>query len=121
VYFPLFLRKERGKLNLIKNKITQTNLELDFTARDNKNSLLAAFNDLLLFEKLVKTQVSLVDNLQQLYDAEMLKFSNGETTLFVINMRETNLINGQIKLAELKAKYAVSKANIKWIAGLRSW
>jgi outer membrane protein TolC len=121
VYFPLFLRKERGKLNLIKNKITQTNLELDFTARDNKNSLLAAFNDLLLFEKLVKTQISLVDNLQQLYNAEMLKFSNGETTLFVINMRETNLINGQIKLAELKAKYAVSKANIKWIAGLRSW
>jgi outer membrane protein TolC len=121
VYFPLLLRKERGKLNLIKNKITQTNLELDYTIRDNKNNLLVAFNDLLLYEKLVKTQVSLVNNLQQLYDAELLRFSNGESTLFVINLRETNLISGQIKLAELKAKYAVAKANIKWIAGLRRW
>lgn len=121
VYFPLFLRKERGKLNLIKNKITQTNLELDYTVRDNKNNLMVAYNDLLLYDKLVKTQVTVVDNLQQLYDAEQLKFSNGESTLFLINMRETNLLNGQIKLAELKAKYAVSKANIKWLAGLRKW
>ncbi len=121
VYFPLFLRKERGKLNLIKNKISQTNFDLTFTIRDNRNTLIVAFNDLLLFEKLLKTQRSVVDNLQQLYDAEQLRFSNGESTLFIINMRETNLINGQIKLVELKAKYALAKANIKWMAGLRSW
>lgn len=121
VYFPLFLRKERGKLNLIKNKISQTNFELDFTIRENRNSLIVAFNDLLLFEKLLKTQLSIVDNLQRLYDAEQLRFSNGESTLFIINTRETNLITGQIKLAELKAKYALAKANIKWSAGLRNW
>lgn len=121
VYFPLFLRKERGKLNLIKNKIAQTNFELDYTIRDNRNNLIVAFNNLLLYEKLLIAQESVVINLQQLFDAEQLRFSNGESTLFLINTRESNLINGQIKLAELKAKYALAKATIKWQAGLRNW
>lgn len=121
VYMPLFLRKERGKLNLIKNKIAQTNYELNFTIRENKVNLLSAYNDLLMYDRLIKTQISVVDNLQQLYDAEQLKFTNGESTLFIINNRETTLVNAQLKLAELKAKYAVTKATIKWLAGLQNW
>lgn len=121
IYMPLFLRKERGKYNLIKNKINQTSFEREFTIRENKNNLLVAYNDFLMFKKLVQSQVLVVKNLQELYDAEQLKFTNGESTLFLINTRETNLINGQIKLAELKAKYAVAKANIKFAAGLAKW
>ena len=59
VYIPIFLRKERGKFNAIKNKIAQTSLERDFTIRDNKNNLIIAYNELLLFEKLLKSPVTI--------------------------------------------------------------
>ena len=114
---PLFLRKERGKLQLTKAKINQTNFEKVFTSRQVINEINKYFNELLNTEKLIETQKKLVKNYIILRDGELEKFNNGESSLFLVNSRETNLIETQIKLAEMEAKYEKAKAGLYWAAG----
>ena len=42
---------------------------------------------------------------QLLFDAEKLKFENGESSLFLVNSRENKIIEAQIKLLEAQVKY----------------
>ncbi|SKB43054.1 hypothetical protein [Dyadobacter psychrophilus] len=44
-------------------------------------------------------------NYQQLVKAEKMRFSNGESSLFLINSRENKALEARQKLIDLKAKY----------------
>ena len=116
--YPLFLRNERGKFQLTKLKIQETNYELQQTNREIENSIRAAGNDWLALEKQIVFQQSLVRNSESLRMGEQTRFENGESSIFLINTREVTLINNQVKLYELKAKYAKSKVMLQWAAGL---
>jgi len=48
----------------------------------------------------------------------LLKFSNGESSLFVVNSRENKVLEMQQKLTELKAKLYKSKCAIDWVSGV---
>ncbi len=50
-------------------------------------------------------------------DGEQKLFENGESSLFLINTREMNLLNNQIKLYELKTKQAKTHLTLQWAAG----
>lgn len=117
INMPLFFRKERGKLLLTKAKIKQTNFERAYTARQIQNEILKYYNELVNTEMLIETQRSLVTNYVKLRDGELEKFNNGESSLFLVNSRESNLIETQVKLAEMEAKYEKSKAGLYWAAG----
>ncbi len=117
ISMPLFLRKERGKLLLTKAKIKQTNFERSYTARQIQNEIFKYYNELVNTEKLIDTQKNLVNNYVRLRDGELEKFNNGESSLFLVNSRETNLIDTQVKLAEMEAKYEKAKAGLYWAAG----
>ena len=45
-------------------------------------------------------------------NAEERKFSFGESSLFLINSREKNLIDSQLKAIELQNKYLKAKAKL---------
>jgi outer membrane protein TolC len=117
ISLPLFYRKEIGKLQLTKSKIKQTQFEKNFTARTIKNEINKFYNELTNTEKLIEIQKVLVRNYVLLRNGELEKFNNGESTLFLVNNRETNLIDTQIKLAELESKYEKAKAGMYWAAG----
>ncbi len=117
VSIPVFLRKERGKLQLTKAKISQTNFERSYTGRQIQNEISKYYNELINTEKLIETQRNLVKNYVILRDGELEKFNNGESSLFLVNSRESNLIDTQIKLAEMEAKYEKAKAGLYWAAG----
>ncbi|MGQ3015574.1 MAG: TolC family protein, partial [Flavobacteriales bacterium] len=52
---------------------------------------------------------STVNNYQRLLDAENRKFGIGESSLFLLNSRESKLIESQQKLIELTNKNALAR------------
>jgi outer membrane protein TolC len=115
--FPIFLRNERGKLQLTTLKITETNLGLQQSGREIVNNVQAAYNDLVALNEQVDLQEEMVGNSQTMRDGEQELFNNGESSLFMINSREMSLINNQLKLYEFKAKYAKARITLQWAAG----
>jgi outer membrane protein TolC len=121
VGMPLFLRKERGKLQTVKTKISLQELEMIDTRRNVGVEVNTRYNELKNLEVQLKRQNELVIALQTLLSGEIIKFQNGESSLFVVNMRETNLINAGVKLAEFESKFAKSIAYLFWASGIKNW
>ena len=121
VGMPLFLRKERGKLQVVKTKISLQELEMIETRRSVGVEVNTRYNELKNLEVQLKRQNEVVIALQTLLSGEIIKFQNGESSLFVVNMRETNLINAGIKLAEFESKFAKSIAYLFWASGIKNW
>lgn len=115
--YPLFLRTERGKLQLTKLKLTDNALALQQTIREVETTLQTTYNELNLLETQVKTQEQLAQQAETLRNGEQIRFENGESSLFLINTREMNLVNYRLKLWELKIKYAKAHATLYWAAG----
>ncbi|MFD2932931.1 TolC family protein [Spirosoma flavum] len=115
--FPLFLRAERGKLRQIQFQNQQTGLERQQTGRDISNEVQRSWNELVTFEKQISTQQQIVANQQTLVQAEVNKFQLGESSLFLVNSRETKLIDLQVKLEELRAKHQKALASLWYAAG----
>ncbi len=118
-YSPLFLRKERGKLMATNYKLKQLAFETQFTQREVNNAILISYNELQNLEKLIGLQETLVKNSELLRNAEEIRFNSGESSLFLVNQRERNLIETQTKMVELKAKYAKAKITLQWNTGIR--
>ena len=119
--FPLFLRKERGKLKQVQVKAQQTVLEQTQVNRDIQNGVQAAYNDMRALERQISIQQQSVKNQQTLLRAEQQKFDLGESSLFLVNTRETKLIDMRIKLEELRTKYQKSVAELYYSAGTKTF
>jgi outer membrane protein len=115
--FPLFLRKERGKLREVQVKNQQVQLEQQQTGRDITNIVQSAYNQLQTLSQQVATQLQTIQNQQLLLRAEQQKFELGESSLFLVNARETKLIDLQVKGEELKTKYQKAIAELYFVAG----
>ncbi|MBT8296915.1 MAG: TolC family protein, partial [Maribacter sp.] len=110
--FPLFLRKERGDLKLAKFKLNDAQFDRDNTEIALKNKIIALYRELDSFE----TQNVLIDdivlNYNLLLSAEERKFSFGESSLFLINSRESKLIDAELKQIEVLNKFYTAKAKL---------
>ena len=115
---PLFLREERGKLGLTRLKIQQTTFDQQQTTRDILTEINTSWNELNNFREQVVIQQEQTSNAALMLDAELFRFNNGESSIFLVNTRENALVNARIKLAELQAKYEKSKAMMLWSAGV---
>ncbi|MEM8999370.1 MAG: TolC family protein [Bacteroidota bacterium] len=108
--FPLFLRKERGDLKLAKFKLRDTEFERDNAELEIQNKVVAIYNELDSFI----IQNELIDNIVTDYGtlltAEERKFSFGESSLFLINSRESKLIDARLKQNEVQNKFFRTKA-----------
>ncbi len=119
--FPLFLRKERGKLQQTRIKQTQNQLEISQTQREILTQIQTTFNELKTLEEQMKVQQIMVQNYQILRDGEYRRFLNGESSLFLINTQESKLIEAQIKFEAQKSKYGKARAMIIWVSGGQTW
>ena len=114
---PLFLRKERGKLREVQLKGRQVVLERQQVSRDIRNAVQSAYNELRTLWSLVAVQKQTIQNQQALLRAEQQKFELGESSLFLVNARETKLIDLRVKGEELKIKYQKAVAELFFVAG----
>lgn len=117
---PLLLRKERGKLEQVRIKQLQNELDKRQLSREIITSVNQNFNELTTFKNLLKIQLAALENQDMLVKAEQEKFRIGESNLFLINSRESKLIEMKIKVEEIKSKYQKSLAQLIYSAGLSS-
>jgi len=102
---PLFLRKERGDLRLAKIKLRDAQYELDNAEIEVRNKVLAIYNELDSFERQNVLIDDIVNNYNALLTAEERKFIFGESSLFLINSRESKLIDAVLKQNEVQYKF----------------
>jgi outer membrane protein TolC len=104
---------KKAKLKIEENKINQA--QKAFVINQKINSYYNDYNNL-------KTQISLQSsmllNFQKLLTAEETLFVNGESSLFLINSRESKVLETERKLVELKTKYFKTIYALQWSAGL---
>lgn len=118
VSFPLFLRKERGKLKLTQFKLDQVNFDQANTQLNLKNKVLAVTNTLTSLEEQQNLIKDIVINYRALVNAEERKFNLGESSLFLVNSREKNLIEAQLKETELQTKRLIAAATFRNVLGI---
>ncbi|TDO21323.1 TolC family protein [Pedobacter duraquae] len=119
--FPLFLRSERGKLREVKIKQQELNYDLQQFGREIKNNITASYNDLSAYSAQLNVQIKSIENQQLLVNGENQKFSLGESTLFLINSRESKLIDMKIKQESMIAGYQKTLAELYYKAGTRQF
>jgi len=109
---PLFLRKERGDLRLAKIKLKDAAFEMDNAQVEIRNKVYAIYNELDSFEIQNVLISNIVGSYQTMLSAEERKFSFGESSLFLINSRESKLIDAVLKLNLVQNKFFAAKAKL---------
>jgi outer membrane protein TolC len=114
---PLFLRQGRGEWKAAKLKVQNMNLEIQETELEIENKIRYHYNELTNLQQQSGYLQNAYSNYTQLFKAEELKFSLGETTLFLLNTRQNQLLSSRQKLLEVKAKFFLAQASLQWAAG----
>lgn len=109
---PLFLRKERGDLRLAKIKLLDAEFEFDNAQIEIRNKVFAIYNELESFQSQNVLIEDIVSNTRALLSAEERKFSFGESSLFLINARESSLIDAVLKQNLVQNKFYSAKAKL---------
>jgi outer membrane protein TolC len=112
VNFPLFLRKERGDLKLAKAKVQSAEFEIAATRVSLRNKIDAISQEMESYLLQNAMTENMVRDYETLLRAEERKFFLGESFLFLINSRESKLIEARLKANETENKYFNSKARL---------
>ena len=110
--YPIFLRKERGGLKLTKYKIQETtnSLNLERLQLQNKiNAQKEVINSLFKQRSLAN---ELVKNYSTMLTSEERLFTFGESSLFLINSRESSLITAQLNAIALNNEFYISNSEL---------
>jgi len=116
--FPLFLRKERGVLNLAKLKLQDSQLDLNLERLQLDNKMKAGRIEITALQNQIEITNSLIEDFLKMLQSEERLFSFGESSLFLINTRENSLIGTQISQINLENEYLLSYANLFRIMGI---
>lgn len=115
---PLRLSAGRGEYKTAKLKITETKLQQYQKIQQLENKIKSYYNELAA----LKTQVSLyekaVQNYNTLLKGEETRLLNGESSLFLVNNRESKTLEALQKLTELKVKYFQANSLLLGTAGM---
>lgn len=110
---PIFLRESRGRLGITKLKIQETQLDAEIKWLELTNKIQSYYNELIALDQQIKLFNQAAINYFTLLEAEKQKFFSGESSIFLINSRETVYVQAAIKLIELKIKYQSTIAEFK--------
>ncbi len=116
--FPLFLRKERGDLELARLKIRDNSLQLQQKQLEWGNKVESYFVELENMSGQVDRLDSMVDNYQSLLQIEGIKFDIGESSIFLLNSRQIKLLEAQLKLAKVRSTWHKAQLGFDWASGL---
>ncbi len=115
---PLLFRQGRGEYKSIKIKIKDANLELTDKIWQLQTKIRQYYNEAFLLLNQIQTARAMLGNYTSLLKTEELKFSQGESSLFLINSRENKTLEMQQKIIELQAKYKKAVYAIQWAGGI---
>lgn len=110
--YPIFLRKERGGLKLAKYKIQETTNSLNLERLQLSNKIKAQKEVITSLNKQYILANDLVANYKTMLQSEERLFSFGESSLFLINSRESSLITAQLNAIALRNEFCNSNSEL---------
>lgn len=113
---PIFLRKERMDLELNALKQREVGYSIIAKKQDLQIKIANYFNEIQSYAAQTELTVSMVANYQTLLEAERTKFNFGESSIFLINTRESQLLDARQKLVKQQINYLKSKTAFSWSA-----
>ncbi len=116
--FPLFLRKERGDLELARLKIRDNSLQLQQKQLEWGNKVESYFAELENMSGQIDRLDSMVDNYRSLLEVEGVKFEIGESSIFLLNSRQVKLLEAQLKLAKVRSTWHKAQLGFDWASGV---
>ena len=111
-YFPLFLRKERGSLKLAQYKIQESEFTRDLEKVQLTNKISAQKTEIQSLTKQQKLINNLVNDYDTMLKSEERLFALGESSLFLINTRENNLVSAQLSQIALENRFYTSNSEL---------
>lgn len=113
--YPIFTRTERGSLAMTKLKQDETTFAQDQKRIELQTKIDLYFNELQTNLKQIELYKQQQNDYTRLRDAEVIKYQLGDSNIFMVNSRDTKLLEAGIKLAELKAKHFKYWATLTWL------
>lgn len=110
--FPVFLRKERGGLKLAKLKIQDMQLELGQERLMLQNKINAQQTEIESLQKQKNVIDALVRDYNTMLASEERLFSFGESSIFLINTRENNVVSARLSQINIENRYFMSNAEL---------
>jgi outer membrane protein TolC len=110
--FPVFLRKERADFKLAELKLQEKNYEQFTTQLKLQNQLRSVIQELQSIQIQYKMTNDIVKLHENLVNAEERKFFLGESSLFLVNSRESKLIELQLKANQTQNNLLNTKAKL---------
>ena len=112
IKFPLFLRKERAELKLTNYKLQAIGFEKQATSLVLNNKLNTIQQEINSYQNQITLADVIVSDYTILLKGEERKFEIGESSLFLINSRESKLIENKLKVIELENSLLNSKGRL---------
>jgi outer membrane protein TolC len=113
---PLTFTKQRASYSLAKLKLK----DAEYAFLDKRNLTAIKWenykNDLQNLDNQIKLYRGMEENSSTLLKGEEIKFSAGESSLFLVNSREQKLLEVREMANEISAKRINVIQNLKWIA-----
>ena len=110
--YPIFLRKERGGLKLAQFKIQETTNSLNLERLQLSNKIKAQKEVISSLDKQRLMANELVNNYNTMLQSEERLFIFGESSLFLINSRESSLITAQLTAIAIRNEFCVSNSEL---------
>lgn len=117
VAIPIPNRSGIGQYKATRIKLKSVDLDRNLTKLELENKVRFHYNEVINLQKQIRIYEDAYRNYVRLFDAEQLKFTLGETTLFLLNTRENKALETLQKLLELKAKFYQAFASLNWASG----
>ena len=111
-YFPIFLRKERGSLKIAKFKVQETQFTLDLERVQLNNKINAQKFEIQSLVKQRDFAKQLVNDNSIMLSSEERLFNFGESSLFLINTRENNLVSSKLSEIAIENRFYISNSEL---------
>ena len=102
---PLFLRTSINDYKIAGLQLKNNQFEFENKNAELNNKILAATKNVLEIAEQIQTSKRNLQFTRLLLDAEKVKFENNESSLFLLNTRESKVLDSEIKLIELQSKF----------------
>jgi outer membrane protein TolC len=96
----------------------QTSLEIDQKQVELDMKLSMVLNEMEMLKELITVQSQTVLDYSRLLDGERSLFEGGESSLFMVNSREMNYIQSQLKLIDLMSKSYLNQLKVRHALGI---
>jgi len=110
--FTIFLRKERGSLKMAKIKIQDLQFDIGQQRLELKNKIKAQQTEIASLRRQKKVIDDLVKDYSTMLNSEEKLFSFGESSIFLINSRENNLVSAKLSQISLENQFYLSNAEL---------